>query len=283
MTASHELEASSATPATRHTQDLFKLGERTVIVTGGVGFLGLELSRAILESGGDVICIDCVDTPPTAPWETLQQLAKLSAANLWYYQCDITDADSTRTTFQKAISQARYPLRGLVACAGICTIGPSSDFLISEWKRIVDVNLLGVFVSAQAAANIIAEQDQPASIVFIASMSGYVVNKGIDCAAYNCSKAAVHQLTRSLAAEWGSRKGSPQIRVNSISPGYIRTRMTEGLLNDPVQEPLMSGGSMLGRVSNPDEYRGPAVFLLSDASSFVTGADLLVDGGYTGW
>ncbi|KAL5333606.1 hypothetical protein BJX70DRAFT_54799 [Aspergillus crustosus] len=280
---------TSGVPTTTHTQDLFKLNERTVIITGGIGALGLELARAILESGGDVISVDCVESPPTEPWGTLASLAKATSTKLWYHKCDITDAEATHKVFSDAASQCRFPVRGLIACAGICTTGPSADFSISEFKRIVDVNLLGVFVSAQAAAKIISKQGMggSASIVFIASMSGYVVNKGIACAAYNSSKAAVHQLTRSLAAEWGNPSNNqhnhPQIRVNSISPGYIRTRMTEELLKDPAQEPLMSGGSMLGRVSDPWEYRGPAVFLLSDASSFVTGADLLVDGGYTGW
>lgn len=112
---------------------------------------------------------------------SLRLLAETCSSKLWYHQCDITNADATRLVFSNAVSRARFPLRGLVACAGICTVGPSATFPISEWKRIVDVNLLGVFVSAQAAANIISQQDLDleASMVFIASMSGYVVNKVI--------------------------------------------------------------------------------------------------------
>ncbi|KAL4864771.1 hypothetical protein BDV12DRAFT_188662 [Aspergillus spectabilis] len=274
MSAFHEQGgAASVTPAKMHTYDLFNLKKRTTIVTGGIGALGLEFTRGII----------IPDKTLTSVTEKLQQLAQACGSKLPYNQCDITDPGATRAIFQNAVSQARFPLRGLVACAGLCTIGPSINFSLSDWKRIVDVNLQGVFVCAQAAANIISQQELPASFVFIASMSGYVVNRGIDCAAYNCSKAGVHQLTRSLASEWGSQKDCPQIRVNSLSPGYIRTRMTEPLLKNSTQEPLMSGGSMLNRVSDPDEYRGPAVFLLSDASSFMTGADLLVDGGYTGW
>ncbi|KAL4930339.1 oxidoreductase [Aspergillus undulatus] len=282
------------TPAKMHTHDLFNLRERTIIVTGGVGALGLETARAIMECGGDVIAIDCIESAPVAPWENLQKLAVSCSSKLWYYQCDITDPDHTNAVFQSAASQARYPLRGLVACAGICTLGPSVDFSIPEMKRIIDVNLVGTMVCAQAAARIIAKQhsDRPASMVFIASMSGYVVNRGLYSTAYNSSKAGVHQLTRNLASEYGGGNPDgfnaqgwtgPQIRVNSISPGYIKTRMTEPLLADPTQKGLMVGGSMLGRVSTPDEYRGPVIFLLSDASSYMTGGDLLVDGGHTRW
>lgn len=93
----------------------------------------------------------------------------------------------------------------------------------------------------------------------------------------------MHQMTRSLAAEWGSRVGCPLIRVNSISPGYIKTRMTMDALLVPDREKEWSADNMLNRLSYADEYRGPAMFLLCDASSFVTGTDLRVDGGHTAW
>ncbi|KAL4799601.1 hypothetical protein BDV19DRAFT_261601 [Aspergillus venezuelensis] len=282
--------AAAPGPAQTHTNDLFNLRERTVIVTGGVGFLGLEVARAVLESGGDVICVDCVEEPNPEKWEVTQNLASSCGAKVWYYACDISDPEHTQSVFDTAASAARYPLRGLVACAGISPLGPSIDFSIPEAKRVIDVNTIGTLVCAQAAARIIQKQpaDLSASMVFIASMSGYVVNKGLCSTAYSTSKAAVHQMARNLASEWGisnptSSWTGPSIRVNSISPGYIKTRMTEPLLADETQKGLMVGGSMLGRVSTPDEYRGPVVFLLSDASSFMTGGDLLVDGGHTRW
>lgn len=182
------------------------------------------------------------------------------------------------------MKKARYPLRGLVACAGISDGGSSLDFPMERTKRLLDVNVAGTFACVQAAANIMQRSpDVSASIVLIASMSGHVSNKGVDTAMYNASKAAVLQLTRSLAAEWGSRPGIPLIRVNSISPGYIETRMTEQTLSEPGMRELWEGDNMLNRLSYADEYRGPIVFLLSDASSFVTGADIKVDGGHTAW
>ncbi|CAG7952103.1 unnamed protein product [Penicillium salamii] len=251
-------------------------------VTGGIGSLGVEVATGIMQSGGDVICIDHVQSPPLEQWKYLQTLARVCSAQVWYYGCDITDIEATRALFQKAVAAARFPLRGLVTCAGISSLGRSIDFSIDEMRRIIDVNLTGTFVCAQSAAQEIFEQSLPASIVLIASMSGHVVNKGLDTAAYSCSKSGVHQLTRNLASEWGSPENSPLIRVNSLSPGYIRTSMTEDLLKDPNTRHLMYEGSMLRRISEADEYRGPVVFLLSDASSYMTGADILVDGGYTG-
>lgn len=107
--------------------------------------------------------------------------------------------------------------------------------------------------------------------------------KGVDTAAYNSSKAAVVQLARSLAAEWGSRSDIPLIRVNTISPGYIHSRMTVDTLSDPKVEEQWTGDSMLFRLSEAHEYRGAIMYLLSDASGFVTGSDLRADGGHTAW
>lgn len=105
----------------------------------------------------------------------------------------------------------------------------------------------------------------------------------MDTAAYNTSKSGVLQLARSLAAEWGSRKGMPLIRVNTLSPGYIRTPATAEALKKPGMENQWVGDNMLYRLSLVDEFRGPVLFLLSDASSFMTAADLRVDGGHCAW
>ncbi|KAJ5185706.1 hypothetical protein N7472_010546 [Penicillium cf. griseofulvum] len=127
-------------------------------------------------------------------------------------------------------------------------------------RRIININLTSTFVCAPSAAREISEQGFPASMVFIASMSGYMVNKRFETAAYISSKAGVHHVARHLASEWRSLKGGPVIRINSLSPGYTRTRMTEDLLKYPMQERLMSEGSMLNRISATDKYRGPVMF-----------------------
>lgn len=107
--------------------------------------------------------------------------------------------------------------------------------------------------------------------------------QGVDTAGYNASKAAVHQLARSLAAEWGSRVNMPLIRVNTLSPGYIRTEATAESLQKPGMETQWVGDNMLYRMSTADEFRAPVLFLLGDGSSFMTGSDLRVDGGHCAW
>ncbi|KAG7151948.1 hypothetical protein HYQ46_012225 [Verticillium longisporum] len=132
-------------------------------------------------------------------------------------------------------------------------------------------------MTAQAVARQMVRLRCKGSIVLIASMSGTVANRGLICPAYNASKAAVIQLARNLASEWGEHN----IRVNTISPGYIVTAMVEALFETyPERRDEWPKHNMLGRLSAPEEYRGAAVFLLSDASSFMTGADLRMDGGH---
>ncbi|OAL24958.1 hypothetical protein AYO20_10561 [Fonsecaea nubica] len=292
-------------------RDLFSLDHRTIIVTGATGGMGIVVVKAILESGADVIAVDreaepksfsggrhacnlpvpnaCVTNLFEPSLEDLQSTAEKSGTIASYYQCDISDLESTYAVFEHAVSSARYPLRGLVNCAAIGWVGPSISFPVADAKRIIEVNLVGTLVCAQAAARLVKKHGFAASFVFIASMSGYVVNKGTPNAAYAASKAGVHQLTRNLASEWGSPNDtdgaspSPSIRVNSVSPGVIRTPMTAGVLSNSHFEHMWTEETMLKRLSVPDDYIGPIVFLLSDASSYVTGSDLLVDGGYTRW
>ncbi|KAK5196985.1 hypothetical protein LTR72_000211 [Exophiala xenobiotica] len=213
----------------------------------------------------------------------LLKTAELSGTLLDYYHCDISKLESTVPVFERAVADARHPLRGLVNCAAIGWVGPSISFPIDEAKHIIDVNLIGTMICAQAAAALVKENTFSASFVLIASMSGYIVNKGTPNAAYAASKAGVHQLTRNLASEWGHAEDGPSIRVNSVSPGVIRTPMTSSVLSNGDLEKMWAQESMLKRLSDPEEYRGSVVFLLSDASSYVTGADLLVDGGCTSW
>ncbi|GAD91714.1 predicted protein [Paecilomyces variotii No. 5] len=285
MSPAQKLSKSGTHGPKRTATELFSLSERTIVVTGATGGMGLALIEAILESGADVIGIDRLDKPATEAWEKLQVLAKTKGCTLTYFECDISDQETTFDVFRHAISQSRLPFRGLVHCAGIGWTGESLNFPINEARKIIDVNLVGTLIAAQVAARLIKEQQETmaesltASFVFIASMSGYIVNKGMPNAAYAASKAGVQQLTRNLASEW-----APSIRVNTISPGVIKTPMTHGILEDRGDlVELYSRESMLGRLSEPDDYRGPAVFLLSDASGYITAADLLVDAGYTAW
>ncbi|KAI8410968.1 hypothetical protein FOFC_07562 [Fusarium oxysporum] len=152
-------------------------------------------------------------------------------------ECDVLE--NSEFTFEQAVSQCRYPLRGLVHCAGIGWVGDTIDFKIEEARQIIDVNLMGTWICAQAAVQLIQKHNLPASFVFI----------GTPTAAYSASKTGVHQLTRSLASEWGGSPNIPEIRVNSVSPGIIRTPMTADVLASGSLEEVFTENTMLKRLS----------------------------------
>lgn len=177
-------------------------------------------------------------------------------------------------------------LNGIIAAAGVQKLCPAVDYAIEDVKHMMDINFTGVMMTATAAGRAMLKHKTRGSVVLIGSMSGLIANKGLISPVYNASKAAVIQLGRSLAMEWGRIRedGSGGIRVNVLSPGNIVTPMVkrnfeevEGLRETWERE------NMLGRLSEPEEFRGAAVFLLSRASSFMTGGNLIVDGGYTAW
>ncbi|BEJ11941.1 hypothetical protein CspHIS471_0204010 [Cutaneotrichosporon sp. HIS471] len=262
------------------TSSLFALSNRTILVTGGVRGLGLSVTVSLLESGADVVVFDLIspDHPDSvSDWTAAQAVASAHHTKLSWISLDVTDADAVSSSVNAAFSSARptHPVKGLFNSAGIQFLKPATQIAPSMFRKVIDINLTGSFLMSAAFAR--SFTGSGGSVVLVASMSGRVANKGLDCAAYNASKAGVVQLARNLAMEWGDK-----IRVNTLSPGYIRTALTDVLLKQkPEYEKTWLDGSLLGRLSTVDEFRGPAIFLLSDASSFMTGADLVVDGGHT--
>ncbi|KAJ5096873.1 hypothetical protein N7456_007594 [Penicillium angulare] len=279
----HALQYREAKPSqgdpSRPVSELFRLDD----LTGATGFLGTTLAIAIFESGADIICLDLFPTPTASNWGEVENAAEKNQRRLSYYQLDVTDENAVAETFAKFIPTLRYPVKGLVACAGLSRNGPATELPASSFRRVLDINVTGTFLVAQATAREMIRTNITGSMVLVASMSGYGTNKGVDTAGYNASKAAVHQLTRSLAAEWGSRVEIPLIRVNSLSPGYIRTAATAEALQKPGMEAQWTGDNMLYRLSTVDEFRAPVLFMLGDGSSFMTGTDLRVDGGHCSW
>lgn len=263
--------------------DLFRLDGRTIVITGGGGAVGLEVARSVLESGGNAICVDLAAEPLQDEWERAQHATNGVDGKLTYISCDITDSQAFEKALATAFNNAEYPFRGLVTCHGISAGGPAAEFSLETTQKLLDVNFKGTLIAAQICAKHLRQTQGHASFVFVASMSAHGSNKGVDTAVYNSSKAAVVQLGRSLAAEWGSSQDYPLIRVNTISPGYIRTRQTSETLAKPGFEEQWSQDNMMMRLSHADEYRGAVQYLLSDASSFVTGSDIRVDGGHTAW
>jgi len=250
----------------------FSLEGKAAFVTGAGRGIGLTIATGWAAAGADVACFDLnLDSAEKAA-ETIRALGSKSIG----VAGDVTDADSLAEAVAQTISELGR-LDIALNNAGIAHQAPAEDLAPADWRRMIDVNLTGVFLAAQAEARVMLANDG-GSIVNIASMSGTIVNRGLVQAHYNASKAAVMHLTKSLAVEWAARG----IRVNSISPGYTQTPMTERPEVASMRADWESQTPM-GRMVQMSELVGPATFLASDASSACTGADLIVDCGYVCW
>jgi NAD(P)-dependent dehydrogenase (short-subunit alcohol dehydrogenase family) len=248
----------------------FRLDDQVALVTGAASGIGREIALGLAESGADVGCVDLGDASGTvADIEALGRRAVAVAA-------DVTDPDSV-TAAVDAVEASLGPLRLAVNSAGIANAAPAEDMPLEQFKKVLDVNLNGVFLCCQAEGRALL-RNGGGSVVNIASMSGVIVNRDLLQVHYNASKAAVIHLSKSLAMEWADRG----IRVNSISPGYTATPMnTRPEVAEQVKR--FEADTPLGRMASPTELVGPAVFLLSEAASFCTGVDLIVDGGFVCW
>jgi len=250
----------------------FRLDDQVALVTGAASGIGQRIAIGLAEAGADVACLDLAGPGLDGAITEISRFGKRSIA----VPGDVTDYASLNNAVQRTEAELGA-LKLAVNSAGIANAAPAEEMEIAQWQRMIDINLTGVFQSCQAEARAMLNNGRGA-IVNIASMSGVIVNRGLLQAHYNASKAGVIHLTKSLAMEWASRG----IRVNSISPGYTATPMN---LRPEVAEQVkqFEAETPLGRMATVDELVGPAVFLLSDAASFVTGIDLLVDGGFTCW
>jgi NAD(P)-dependent dehydrogenase (short-subunit alcohol dehydrogenase family) len=275
-----QVPESHQTPANTSHTALFSLANKTVAITGGGRGLGITLAAAVLEAGGNVACLDILPEPAAAEWTSLQQIAKMSGLGLSYRRLDVTDEAALAQVFDEIDAEASErgtQFYGSIACAGIQQKLLAIEYPQADFERIQRVNVTGAFLTAKHSARIMMRNGVHGSIVMISSMSGQIANRGLYCAAYNTSKAAVQQMCRSLAQEWGQHG----IRINSLSPGYIRTAMTDDLLAaEPELEKLWMAGALLNRLGAPADFKAPAIFLLGAGSSFMTGADLRVDGGH---
>ncbi|ORY66575.1 uncharacterized protein BCR38DRAFT_430724 [Pseudomassariella vexata] len=273
-----EVGKLDAAPST-HLQ-LFSLSGRTIVITGGGRGLGLTLASAVIDAGGHVACLDIAPEPVADEWTKLLRAAKSENLTATYHRCDVTSETELKAVLDsiaKTAAENHAELSGVVACAGIQQEVPALEYPAADFDRILRVNVTGVFLTAKHTANIMVERGVKGSIVLIGSMSGQIANRGLTCSAYNTSKAAVQQMCRSLAQEWGQYG----IRINTLSPGYIRTAMTDELLAaKPGVEKIWMAGALLQRLGVPDDFKAPAIFLLADGSKFMTGADLRVDGGH---
>ncbi|PCG95432.1 Glucose/ribitol dehydrogenase [Penicillium occitanis (nom. inval.)] len=271
-------DASAVYLGTKNRMPEFVLTDKVVCVSGAGRGLGLVQAEALLEAGAIVYALDRLPEP-SEDFARIQTKASTLGTKIEYRRIDVRDTELLNTVIEE-IANVEGRMDGLVAAAGIQQETPALEYTAKDANTMMEVNVTGVFMTAQAVAKQMIRFGNGGSIVMIASMSGTIANKGLICPAYNASKAAVIQLGRNLAAEWGQYN----IRVNTISPGYIVTQMVENLfVQFPERREEWPKQNMLGRLSRPEEYRGAAVFLISDASSFMTGSDLRMDGGHAAW
>ena len=202
-----------------------------------------------------------------------------------YERVDVTETEHLNAVVARIADEHRR-LDGLIASAGVQQITPALEYSVKDLEYMMSVNYTGVFMAATAAARQMFKYKCRGSICLIASMSGLIANKGLITPVYNSSKAAVTQLARNLAMEWGKidENGGGGLRVNSLSPGHIVTPMVQKNFDEvPELRDIWQRENMMGRLSSPEEYKGAAIFLLSRASSFMTGSNLVIDGGHTAW
>jgi len=262
--------------------DEFALTDRVGIVSGGNRGLGLEMALALCEAGARAIyCLDLPDKPSDDWMKTKAFVEKLgNNSRLEYVSVDVTDQKKVWKVGEE-IGDKEKRMDICVAAAGILKSHTDClEYPAEQFQDVMNVNVNGVLFTAQAAGRQMDRFGIPGSIILIASMSGTITNRDHAWVSYNSSKSAVLQMARSMACELGPKK----IRVNTLSPGHIYTKMTAAYLDkQPHLLEKWSNLNPMGRIGRPDELRGVIVWLASDASTFCTGSDIIVDGGHRAW
>src|SRR5688572_3262292 len=254
----------------KNVKELFDLTGKTAIVTGGSRGIGKEMAQGLAEAGANLML--CARRQEWLD-ETVNEFAK-RGFNVGGKLCDVSKPDEVQAVVDETVSRFGA-VDVLVNNAGISWGAMPEDMPLEKWQKVLDVNLTGCFVFAQLAAREMLKNNS-GSIINIASISGITSSaNGPFYAGYAASKAGLIGLTRELAASWG-RRG---IRVNAIAPGFFHSRLADAVID--IYERSIQENNVIPRVGAEGELKGVAVFLASDASSYITGQTIVVDGGMT--
>lgn len=249
-----------------------RLDGKKAFVTGGARGIGKCIAVALAEAGADVAI---VDVNLAEAQKTAKEIADATKSKMIAIKADITSQKEVDDMIDTILAQ--FGRIDVAFCnAGIGHGVPVEDDNLEDWNRVINVNLNGTFLTAQAAGKVMIKQGG-GSIINTASMSAHITNIPQKECSYAASKAGVIAMSRNMAVEWADKN----VRVNTISPGYMATEMT---LNDPGLAPLIGEWEKLipvHRMGNPEELQAIAVYLAGDMSSYTTGADFRIDGAYT--
>lgn len=259
-----------------HVMDMFSLKGKVASVTGASGGIGYEVGVAFAQAGADVAM--WYNSHPIE--EECEKLSKKYGVTVRAYKCSLTDTKAVEKTVQQIKKDFGGRIDIMVANAGIAwDKGPltelaeeDSDLCDSEWRKVMDIDVNGVYNAAKSIGPIFKAQGS-GSFVATASMSGHIANVPQLQVAYNTAKAAVLHMCKSLAVEW-----TGYARANTVSPGYVATPLTDK--SDDELQAKWCTLTPLGRLGLPKEMVGAYLYLASDASTYTTGSDILVDGGY---
>lgn len=252
-------------------EQLFSLKGKAALVTGGASGIGKIVSEYLAAAGADIVIFDIQIEKAAAIAEDLAHTYGVKSLAM---ACDVSDPDCVETSVGQAMDQMEN-LAILFNNAGIGMHKSCLEVTAEDWKKVNDVNYNGVFYMAAAFARQLVSRARPGSIINTASMSGLVVNVPQMQIAYNASKAGVIQMTRSMAVEL-ARHG---IRVNSISPGYMKSEMTAQRPQE--LKDFWNARIPMGRMGTPHELATAIIYLSADSSSYTTGSNIIIDGGYT--
>jgi gluconate 5-dehydrogenase len=255
--------------------DRFRLDGKTACVTGGSRGLGFAMARGLAEVGADLVLIGRDETS----LESARRALTVTRRRVEILTADVGDPNASEVAAREVV--ARYgPVHVLINNVGGRRIDiPTESLAIDDWKRILDLNLTSAFLWSKTLGGPMLERGW-GRVINVASISGLIANRGIAGRSYETSKAALIQFTRAVAADWAPRG----VTVNAIAPGgFLTDPNRRWFAEKPELRATFESMIPMGRLGEPDELAPLAVYLASDASSYMTGATLVIDGGYTVW